>query len=165
MNHVTNAFTRRLHRGPIGDAPDVKINLVAHSRQVRFLAARKIIEYHHFLAALNQFIHNVRADESGAAGHEIMHCKNPLGENACNGWPVIYRSGTLDPGFPISPSRIGTLIHRDSSHAPGCCVVHSSGYRNHQQSRIEVESTEDGLVLGDFSDGYLCNSFFAKGAP
>src|SRR5271167_1929821 len=117
MKHIVNALAGRLHRRQVSDGPDVQINLVAHSRQVRFLAARKIIQHHYFLAATNQLIHNIRADESGAAGHEISHSENPPGENARDKWPVIYLSGTLDY-IPAACARATSGTRMD-----GCCAM------------------------------------------
>ena len=91
MNHVLHSLARRLHRGQISNRPNMEINLVAHRRQIRFLARGKIVQHHHFLPAFDELIHNVRADKSRAARHQITHSENPPAERQRNEWSHIFQ--------------------------------------------------------------------------
>src|ERR1700722_15653462 len=73
MDDVVRAFTRFLCSGQIGNAAHVEIDLVSDVGQIRFFAGRQVIEHRYRNAASNQFVDDIRAYETGAAGYQITH--------------------------------------------------------------------------------------------
>ena len=73
MQDVVGAAAGAVEDFAIGDAADDQLDLVAHGGQILFAARGKIVEHGHLMAAAHQFVHGVRADESGAARYQVAH--------------------------------------------------------------------------------------------
>ncbi len=107
MNHVIHAARRRLHVGELSDASAAKLDLARGAAEVFLFARRKIVEHHHAMPPAQQFIHNIRADKSGAARHQVAHgvtiheaeIRDQF-RGVLRGfqklWPAPYNSSTLE---------------------------------------------------------------------
>jgi hypothetical protein len=73
VNHVVSAVAGRLHRCQVGDAADPQIDFAARACQVLLLARRKIVQHGHRMPAARQLVHDVGADEPGAACDQVAH--------------------------------------------------------------------------------------------
>ena len=73
MNYVIDSAAGRLHRGQIGDGPNMQGDLAANRGQIFFLTGREIVEHHDVLPSADEFLDNVRTDKAGSAGNEIAH--------------------------------------------------------------------------------------------
>src|SRR5205807_7873586 len=95
-------------------------DFVANLGEIVFFAAGKIIEDDHAVPALDEFVHRIRADETGAAGHQIAHRGNLLrsklqalyshrGDSQHVGGQVAPAIPRARPGKTLHP-RFDTLI-------------------------------------------------------
>src|SRR5690348_3346603 len=87
----------------VGDAGSNETDLIFHAREIFFFAGGKIVEDSNIVASAQKFINDIGADESGAAGHQIAHCKftskepiNRIAEDgkdgSCNQLSGIFQS-------------------------------------------------------------------------
>src|SRR2546426_4830435 len=61
------------NRFQIGDAALHQRDFAANFGEVVFFAGREIVEHNNAVSPLDQFVHGVRADKSGAARHQVAH--------------------------------------------------------------------------------------------
>ena len=73
MQDNFGSAARTIERGAIGDRTDDQINLAAHSGEIGFATRGKVVEHGHGVAAADQFVHRIRADESGAARDQVAN--------------------------------------------------------------------------------------------
>src|SRR5690348_17921343 len=59
----------------VGDAGLNEADFSYHTCEIFFFAGGKIVEDSNIVASAQKFINDIGADESGAAGHQIAHCK------------------------------------------------------------------------------------------
>src|SRR2546429_9019733 len=88
------------HHLDIRDAALDESNLVADFRQIVFFSGREIVEHYDAMAAPDEFVHCVWADEAGAARDEVPHSENP---------PVSDSTYDVSPEKTAGP-RFDTLI-------------------------------------------------------
>src|SRR3989442_5226707 len=73
MEHVVRLLNGEAHDLQIRDAPLDEGNLVAHFGQVIFFAPGEVIQDDDAMSAADEFFHRIRADEAGAARHQVAH--------------------------------------------------------------------------------------------
>src|SRR5580658_10007932 len=108
MDHVIHTAGCSLDVGQFGDGAAAEFDFAGGAAEIFFFARGKIVEDYHAVAAAHEFVHDVRADKSGAARHQVAHVVT-VHEAEIRGvlrefeklWPASGNSSTLE----YSPSR------------------------------------------------------------
>ena len=84
MEYEVHAFHGPLARRRIGDAPAQELDPVAERQEVPQVAGGQIVQHGHGVAKGDEGLHEVGADEAGAACDEIAHpsCSPPRNERS-----------------------------------------------------------------------------------
>src|SRR5207237_8343074 len=100
MEYEVHAFHGPLARRRIGDAPAQELDPVAEREEVPQVAGGQIVQHGHRIAMGDEGLHEVGADEAGAACDEITHlrCGPPSSED---------NATTRPSGAGIEPARTG----------------------------------------------------------
>src|SRR3989442_11278185 len=116
MEHVVRLLNGPAHDLQIRDAPLDEGNLVAHSAQVIFLAARRVIQDDDAMSAADEFFHRIRADEAGAARHQVAHGGFLLGRIRL--WSVAAAAMSRSPCGRPARLLLGCSEAREAVHDP-----------------------------------------------
>ena len=73
MDHVIGSAACGLNILHVGDRAHAKIDFPANALDVRLLPGGKIVQNNHVLAAADEFIDHMGADETRAACYQIAH--------------------------------------------------------------------------------------------
>ena len=100
MQNVVSTTASSLDHLGVVDGAAEEIDSISRTVEVGLFACGKIVEHCHAVAAADEFVHGIRADESGAARDQIAHRCLPPRRN-----PPIAQSATGVRNFLATPVR------------------------------------------------------------
>jgi hypothetical protein len=73
VKHQVNATRCLPGRFKVGQVPEDQLNVIADGRQIGQFTGAEIVQHAHVVSALDERVHESRADEPGSAGDECLH--------------------------------------------------------------------------------------------